>query len=237
MQIILFYLKLLAVIFWTFLTSVIYLVITLLSKERSTMFAKTVNFLAVGIFPILQIKLEIEGEENLTSSQPCIFVGNHQSALDLAIYGAICPPNTVAIGKKEIGLIPLFGWLFKYSGGILIDRKNKRKAISQIDEAVEAVKNQNLSVGILPEGTRNRTGKGLLPFKKGAFHLAIATQVPLVPIIIAEFGELVNFNKKILKKGTIKVRVLPPIPTVGMDKSQVEEITHKIYDLMLSNLQ
>ncbi|NBY18744.1 1-acyl-sn-glycerol-3-phosphate acyltransferase, partial [bacterium] len=48
----------------------------------------------------------------------------------------------------------MFGWLFKFSGGVMIDRKNKRKAISQIDEAVDAVKNKHLAIGILPEGTR-----------------------------------------------------------------------------------
>lgn len=236
MQHLIFYLKLVAVILWTFFTSVVFLVVALISKQKSSVFAKTVNFLALGIFPILGIKLKIEGEENLTVCHPCIFVGNHQSALDVAIYGAMCPPNTVAIGKKEIAYIPLFGWLFKFSGGVLIDRKNKRKAISQIDDAVDAVKNKNVAIGILPEGTRNRTGKGMLPFKKGAFHLAVAAQVPLVPIVISEFGELVSFERRILRKGTINIRVLPPISTVGLDENVVSELALKTHDLMVKNL-
>jgi len=236
MQYLIFYLKLVAVILWTFFTSVLFLVVALISRQKSSVFAKTVNFLALGIFPILGIKLNIEGEENLTVCHPCIFVGNHQSALDVAIYGAMCPPNTVAIGKKEIAYIPLFGWLFKFSGGVLIDRKNKRKAISQIDDAVNAVKNKNVAIGILPEGTRNRTGKGMLPFKKGAFHLAVAAQVPLVPIVISEFAELVSFERKILRKGTINIRVLPPISTVGLDESVVSDLALKTHALMVKNL-
>ncbi|NBX67483.1 MAG: 1-acyl-sn-glycerol-3-phosphate acyltransferase [Proteobacteria bacterium] len=236
MDTIFFYLKLLAVLVWTFLTSIIFLFVALISKQRSSVFAKTVNFLALGIFPILGIKLNIEGEENLSVCHPCIFIGNHQSALDVAIYGAMCPPNTVAIGKKEIAYIPLFGWLFKFSGGVMIDRKNKRKAISQIDEAVDAVKNKHLAIGILPEGTRNRSGKGMLPFKKGAFHLAIAAQVPLVPIIISEFGDLVSFENKILRKGTINIRVLPPISTQGKTETDVNELTQQTYELMIGHL-
>jgi 1-acyl-sn-glycerol-3-phosphate acyltransferase len=236
MKIILFYLKVGAVILWTLFTSIVFLFVALFSKKRSSVFAKTVNFLALGIFPILGIELEVQGQENLTLYQPCIFIGNHQSALDVAIYGAICPPNTVAIGKKEIALIPLFGWLFKLSGGILIDRKNKKRAISQIDEAVIAVKEQKLSIGILPEGTRNRSGKGMLPFKKGAFHLAIASQAPLIPIVISEFGELVSFKKRILKSGRIVIRVFPPIVTSGLDESKANEISQYAYDLMCPTL-
>jgi 1-acyl-sn-glycerol-3-phosphate acyltransferase len=232
MKLISFYLKLIAVVLWTLFTSIVFLFVALFSRNRSSVFAKTVNFLALGIFPILGIDLEVQGKENLTRYQPCIFIGNHQSALDVAIYGAICPPNTVAIGKKEIALIPLFGWLFKLSGGILIDRKNKKRAISQIGDAVTAVKEQKISIGILPEGTRNRTGKGMLPFKKGAFHLAIASQAPLIPIVISEFGELVSFKHKTLKSGRIVIRVLSPILTVGLEESKTGQISEHAYDLM-----
>lgn len=224
------------VVLWVLFTSVVYLFLSFVSRQRDAMFAKTVNFLACGIFPILGIRIEVQGKENLTNHQPCIFIGNHQSALDVAIYGAICPPNTVAIGKKEIALIPLFGWLFKYSGGILIDRKNKRKAISQIDDGVKAVKERGLSIGILPEGTRNRSGKGLLPFKKGAFHLAVEAQVPLIPIIIAEFSELANFNNKTLNSGVLQIKVLPPISTRGLTTADVTDLTLKAHEIILENL-
>jgi lysophosphatidate acyltransferase len=236
MKPLIFYLKIVAVIFWIFFTSVLYLVVSLFNFKRRPVFAETVNFLALGVLPILGIKLEVQGREFLTHSQPCIFIGNHQSALDVAIYGEICPLDTVAIGKKEIAWIPLFGWLFKFSGGILIDRKNKRKAISQIDEAVQAIKEKKVSVGILPEGTRNRSGKGMLPFKKGAFHLAVESQVPLVPIIIAEFGELVNFNNKRINRGVIQVKVLPPIPTVGLTTKDITELSLKVHSMMLKVL-
>lgn len=224
------------VVLWVLFTSIVYLLLSLLSRHRDSMFAKTVNFLAKGVLPILGIRLEVEGRENLTNYHPCVFIGNHQSALDVVIYGAICPANTVAIGKKEIAYIPLFGWLFKYSGGILIDRKNKRKAISQIDEGVRAIKEKKLSIGILPEGTRNRSGKGMLPFKKGAFHLAVESQVPLIPIVIAEFGELANFKAKNLKSGIIQIKVLPPIQTKGLDAKQVPELLEKAHSMMVGRL-
>ena len=64
----------------------------------------------------------------------------------------------------------------------------------------------------------------------------MAAQVPLVPIVVAEFGVLVNFEKKILKRGPINVRVLPPISTKGMTESQTGELTEKTYQLMLSAL-
>ena len=236
MRLINFYLRVFFVVLWVLFTSVLYLVLSLFSRQRDSMFAKTVNFLAKGVLPILGIRLEVDGKENLVEHQPCVFIGNHQSALDVVIYGAICPANTVAIGKKEISYIPLFGWLFKYSGGILIDRKNKRKAISQIDDGVKAIKERKLSIGILPEGTRNRSGKGMLPFKKGAFHLAVESQVPLIPIVIAEFGELANFKAKNLKSGVIQIKVLDPIDTKGLDSQHVPELLMKAQSRMTDTL-
>lgn len=75
-----------------------------------------------------------------------------------------------------------------------------------------------------------------MPFKKGAFHLAVESQVPLVPIIIAEFGELVNFENKRINPGTIQLRVLPPIPTDGLTIKDIPQLVLKIHSMMLKVL-
>jgi lysophosphatidate acyltransferase len=143
----------------------------------------------------------------------------------------------MAVGKKEIARVPLFGWLFALSRGILIDRKNRERAISQLADAEKAMKEHRAIIGILPEGTRNSSGVGLLPFKKGAFHLAISAQAPVVPIVICELAGIAQLKNKILRSGTIPVRVLPPIPTKGLSEKDVDHLTEAVHAKMLLTLK
>lgn len=87
------------------------------------------------------------------------------------------PPNTVSVGKKSLKWIPLFGLFFGISGNIYIDRSDRKQAINSFNEAIPRIKSNKLNIWLFPEGTRGDS-KALLPFKKGAFHLAIDAQVP-----------------------------------------------------------
>ena len=94
----------------------------------------------------------------------------------------LCPYGGVGIAKQEITRIPVFGLAYKLSGHLLLDRGNKERAIASMDLLVKVVKKHDLSIWLWPEGTRSRQGE-LLPFKKGFVHLAIATGLPIVPIV------------------------------------------------------
>lgn len=233
MKTLIFYIKLYTICLWTLFASILWLGISIVRWGDPAVFSQSVNFLGRGMFRILGLKLKIEGEENLKYPPPFMLTGNHQSSIDVAIYGYLCPARVVAIGKKEIFFIPVFGWLFKFAGGILLDRKNRSKAISQLNDTVAQIKKKNLAIGILPEGTRNKAGKGLLPFKKGAFHLAVAAQMPIIPLVISELAEIANFDRKNLHPGTITVKVLPPISTVGLTEKDVDALVEKTRAQML----
>ncbi len=185
-----------------------------------------------GALKIAGIKVEKLGLENYETHEPCIYVGNHQSAMDAIIYGYLFPRKTIAIGKREIRWIPFFGRIFKMSGNILIDRKNKTHSISGLNEATQSVKTKKVSVIIFPEGTRNRSGEGLLPFKKGAFHMSLETDAPIVPILCSPLGPLVNWKKRKLLAGTIQIKVLPPIYPQG----DLNTFKEKVREIMLAEL-
>jgi lysophosphatidate acyltransferase len=85
---------------------------------------------------------------------------------------------------------------------------------------------------MFPEGTRNRSFKGLLPFKKGAFHLAIDTQTPIIPIILSSMQEMFDADTGVLKRGTIHVTILPPIPVQGFTKENVDLLLTQVRDKM-----
>lgn len=99
------------------------------------------------------------------------------------------------------------------------------------------MRSERQSVFIFPEGTRSYAEKPeLLPFKKGAFHLAVQAQVPIVPIVCANYSHVLNVKKKRFSPGVVDVSVLPPIPTKGLTAADVDALVKKTRDAMLEEL-
>jgi 1-acyl-sn-glycerol-3-phosphate acyltransferase len=186
---------------------------------------------------LCRIRLEVEGLEHLEAHQPCIYVGNHQSGLDMATFGRIFPRRTVVIGKKELLWIPLFGLTFAAGGNLLIDRKRRVRAIAGLAQVVEAIRARGASVFIFPEGTRNRSSEPLLPFKKGAFYMAIHAGVPIVPIVSQPLGPLVSWKERRIRGGRLRLRVLPPISTRGLSEADVDRLVTRTREAMSEALR
>jgi len=178
------------------------------------------------------IKIEVENLAGRDAHQPCVFVGNHQSTLDLMTFGSIFPPRTLCIGKKELLWIPFFGVGFWAAGNVLLDRSNRSKAIDRLADAVTVLRDKKWSIIIFPEGTRNHSGHGMLPFKKGAFHLAAKAGVPIVPIVCSRVLHLADFKRHMLKSGTLRMRVLPAIPVTA--DTDIEKLASEVREKMLA---
>lgn len=172
---------------------------------------------------VLGWRVVVKNRETLLGTSPAVVVGNHQSNLDTVSWATFFPPRSVAVGKKEILKVPFFGWLWKASHNILIDRSNPESARRSIAEAAARIRNERLNVWILPEGHRNDAPE-MLPFKKGAFHLAIAAQVPILPFVTSPMWEHLDAKRWLVRPGTVTIRVLPPIPTEGMTEEDVDRL-------------
>jgi len=93
------------------------------------------------------------------------------------------------------------------------------------------------SVYIFPEGTRSYGNEPeLLPFKKGAFHLAVQAQVPIVPVVVANYADVLNVKTKVFRPGRIPVKILEPIRTEGLEEKDVDELTKTTRERMLREL-
>jgi 1-acyl-sn-glycerol-3-phosphate acyltransferase len=171
--------------------------------------------------------VEVSHRERLEECRPCVIVANHQSFVDVATFGSFFPPRTVAAGKREIGRIPFFGWFFRLSGNLIIDRENARSARDSLASAAETIRNESISVWFMPEGHRNRSGV-LLPFKSGAFRLAIAAGVPILPIVAAPISAVIDPPRRLLRGGTLKMRVLPSVPTAGLGPKDVAALSARV---------
>ncbi|HKC25795.1 MAG TPA: lysophospholipid acyltransferase family protein [Thermoanaerobaculia bacterium] len=183
---------------------------------------------AFGAFmtAVLGWRIRAEGVERIDDAAPAVLVANHQSNLDIVTYGSIYPRGTVAVGKKELLKIPLFGWFFAVTGNVLLDRGDPASARASIDAAAERIKRERISVWMFPEGHRNG-GPRLLPFKKGAFHLAIAAQVPVVPIVQEPLAAVLDAGRALVRPGEIRIRVLPPIPTDGLTHEDADALAER----------
>lgn len=208
-----FYLRLLAVYLWSGALCVIFLAVSPLylgSYRLNHDFSHSLSWLALRIFGW---KLHVSGKEHLKNHvrKPAIYVANHQSYMDFFTFGSIYPNSTVVIGKKELIFLPFFGFLFWAAGNILLDRKNRNKAVNSLKQVEEAILKKHIGVWIFPEGTRNRGKCYLLPFKKGAFHLSAETNSPIVPLVCEPLLNFFDLKKHWMRKGPVRIKILTPM--------------------------
>jgi putative phosphoserine phosphatase/1-acylglycerol-3-phosphate O-acyltransferase len=157
------------------------------------------------------IRLDVKHERYLWEQRPAIFVINHQSILDGYIAPALVKRDYFMMGKMEAGNVPVLGQMLKDAGFILFDRTNREAAIAACDAAAERIR-EGYSLCISPEGTRSYS-KRLEPFKKGAFHIALQTGAPIVPIVVKNATELWPRGQNFVRPGTLHIEILKPVQT------------------------
>ncbi|KAL7903128.1 hypothetical protein HDV63DRAFT_363119 [Trichoderma sp. SZMC 28014] len=184
------------------------------------------------------VEFVVDDPENiLGSTRPAVFIGNHQTELDVLMLGAIFPQYCSVTAKAQLKRVPFLGWFMSLSGTIFIDRKNSQDARSAMDGAANEIKTSRQSVYMFPEGTRSYAKEPmLLPFKKGAFHLAVQSGVPIVPVVVANYSHILYAKSLVFNSGKIPVKVLAPIPTANLTTADVDELTRETRELMLSEL-
>ena len=194
-----------------------------------------VKWWGIVVRGIVGWRIDLDHLEYLSGTAPAVVVGNHQSNLDTATYAAFFGKESVVIGKKEIERIPVFGWLWKASGNILVDRGNRGSAIASVDEAASRLRSSRINVWVLAEGHRNQKPE-LLPFKKGAFRVALAAQVPIIAFVAEPMRTVLDAKRWMVRPGTIRVRFHPPIPTAGRAPGEVDALLQEVRTLMQATL-
>jgi lysophosphatidate acyltransferase len=168
---------------------------------------------ALPFVRIMGFDWHIDHPERL-GGQQAIYLCNHTSSLDLFLGSGLCPMGGCGTAKKEIIYIPAIGQAFWLTGHLRLDRGNTDKAKASMRELAEVVGRHALSVWVWPEGTRAKDGR-LQPFKKGFVHMAVATGLPIVPVVLVGAHKHWPAKGFRLVPGTIEVKVLPAISTVG----------------------
>ncbi len=179
------------------------------SRELAWRFAKA---RARTLAWLLGVAVEVRGLERVATGGPFVFAPNHQSHLDILLLLGQLPGRTRFAAKRELWRHPVVGAVLDTLGMVPIDRDRPELAVAALDRAA----GERESFVIFPEGTRSRSGE-LLPFKKGAFVLAIASGLPIVPVVCRGTRRLMPRGSRLtVVPGTAEIIIEEPIPTVGL---------------------
>lgn len=167
-------------------------------------------------------RLKVTGLENLDPDRQYVFASNHRSYLDTAALFVATGKRIGLVAKKELLKVPVLGQGMGFVNIIAIDRSNPERAMRSMQRAREVV-DEGYSFGIFVEGTRAMPGE-LLPFKKGAFYLALQTQVPILPVAIKNTDRMMAKKAGVAYPGEVEVVIKPSIPTFGKTAEDVNDL-------------
>jgi len=187
---------------------------------------------------LVPITFTIEGAELLKDPSAAVLVLNHQSSIDLMAIMEIWSEidNAAPVAKKMLKYCGPFGLACWLCGCVFIDRKSKTSH-NDMNRVGQEAKEAGTKLIVFPEGTRNGLkGLSLLPFKKGAFHVALDGKLPIQPVVMSEYDFLDTSTMTFLR-GHVTVKVLPRIETSHYTKENIDTLVTHTRDLMLDELK
>ncbi|HLV32890.1 MAG TPA: lysophospholipid acyltransferase family protein [Chitinispirillaceae bacterium] len=173
------------------------------------------------------VKVVVKGVEKLDKNKRYVFIANHSSNLDIPVLFSGLEYQISFIAKKELFMIPFFGWGIAAMGHICIDRKNARKARESFTRAIKHLKKEHISLILFPEGTRSVDGT-VGEFKRASFTLALEAGVQVVPVAIRNTGRILPKKSFRIRPGTAYLEIFDPIDiTPDMKKADLARLVHK----------
>ena len=181
------------------------------------------------------VKVKVVGRDRLDPRQPYVFVSNHWSYLDAVPLFSYTGRRMGMIGKKELLKAPILGYGMGFVNVIAIDRSNRERAVASIQEATRRLRS-GISFGVCPEGTRALPGQ-MLPFKKGAFHMAAEAGAPIAPIALKNSDMLMGKGTGEAWPGTIEMVFLPPVETSWVkNDTDLNKLVQQVQDAIMKEL-
>src|ERR1700678_2534740 len=180
----------------------------LLTGDIAPLYRWSMRVVRAGV-RLARIRVQVEGREHIPA-QPSIFMSNHVSNLDPPILLPLLPFRTAFFIKRSLLKIPVVGFGMRLAGFIPVDRDGRLESARDSVQAASKVLASGVNVSTFPEGTRSRTGR-LLPFKKGAFYLAMESGAPVIPVSIWGSEQMMTKGSLHIKPGTAHLTFHPPL--------------------------
>ncbi len=211
--------------------------ISLLTRDRWRGINSTISAFTQVASALADVKVAVmQGREHLHSHRPAVFLINHQSdMLDLFVCGSLLREDVTGMAKKEAASMPILGQIVNYTQFALVDRGDPAQAREALAHAVGRI-HEGISIVVAPEGTRSAS-PSVGRFKKGGFHLAHQAEVPIVPIVIRNSGQLMTPASRSVRSGVIEVIVHPPISTEGWTKADIDRTAKEVHQFYVDTLE
>jgi 1-acyl-sn-glycerol-3-phosphate acyltransferase len=186
---------------------------------------------------ILGLRYDVNGLEHVDGRRPTVYCMNHASDVDVLVYDVLSWKGRRLKGlyKAELDQIPILNLVLKVVDFVALQRGDREQTDRAIARATAMLRGGD-SFLIAPEGTRSATGE-LLPFKRGAFVMAIGAQVPIVPIAIAGGRDAMPRGSAVILPTVLRMRIGEPIPTTGLTDEDRERLTALVRDRIASLLR
>jgi 1-acyl-sn-glycerol-3-phosphate acyltransferase len=175
-------------------------------------------------------RFRISGVIPLDPRKPYVAVSNHESFVDILLISHL-PWEMKWLSKAELFRIPVLGWLMRLAGDIPVDRSSSRSAIEAMQRC-KVILGQNVSVIIFPEGTRSTTDE-MLPFKDGAFRLAVDAGVAILPMAVSGAATALPKHDWHFGKSVAEVRVLEPVETTGLGRADIPALRDRVREMIV----
>ena len=181
-------------------------------------------------------RFKVIGVENLkTQDGPYVVVMNHQSYMDIPVIVQGLPFQVRFVSKRELLKIPFFGSAARRCGSIFIERSDRKDALSGLRAVGRTLKELGVSVVLAPEGTRSPDGR-LLPFKKGAFVIAIEVGLPILPVTIEGTRKIMPKGSLSPSGGDVTLTIGKPVPTSDYSYKDRDILVEKVRSIMEDQL-
>ena len=188
---------------------------------------RQIGVLTFKVNPLWTVRISGAKVEN--PRRPYVVVSNHESFADILLLCNL-PWEMKWMSKVEILRIPYLGWMMRLAGDIPVDRASRESAVKALELCRRTLKNR-VPVMIFPEGTRSTTDE-LLPFKDGAFRLAIKTGVAILPLALVGTRDALAKHDWRFGRADAHVRVLPPVEVSGYTLKTVDDLKDKVRSMI-----
>jgi putative phosphoserine phosphatase/1-acylglycerol-3-phosphate O-acyltransferase len=186
------------------------------------------------VFRLNRVELNVTGRDNLWAQRPAVFIFNHRNNFDPFIVARLVERDFTGVAKKELERDPIIGTFGRLVDVAFVDRANSAAAVASL-EPVQDLARKGISVIVAPEGTRLDTTE-VGTFKKGAFRIAMAAGIPIVPIVIRNAELIASIDASTMNPGTVDVAVLPPVSLEEWTVGDLDERIGSIRRIYLDTL-
>ena len=204
-----------------------YLIVLLKIRPQTRQVRRVLRIWARVFLFVTGTRVTVEGADRIDPTGSYVFVGNHTSNLDIPVIMGKLPVSIRFLAKKEMFKVPVLGGAMRAIHMVETDRRLGPAAHRALNQQVAAVVTAGLSLMIFPEGTRSERHE-MLPFKKGAFRIAVDNEMSVVPVTIVGALEAWKPHSKLIHGGRVRLVIHDPIPTTDLDRNLLNDLRDEV---------